>query len=317
MPPILIDNRGLKKLGFIAVLFTLFTFAGGFLLGYQQATVFSAAGSESESLPLPINNVSVDSDIEQQAAETVDAGEKIDVDQSEVPMLAIDQTKVIKKADTEIKEQGFKQKKLTTQVAISSVEKKSAAVIESINASNLSKYETQVVKSGPAIDKTSGIVAPIKVNNQATQTKAAALITADEANKIKYSIQVGIYGRLINAQNMKTKLQAKNLDAYVSDSVNKKNKFRYNVRFGYFVDKKSAITALGDYKKAQKGDGYLVNFSAENIINSAAADDVKHIDNKSTSVSGAIDVIQDKISPAETLKNSKVLTKSQDKTLRN
>ncbi len=318
MAPILIDNRGLRKLGFIAVLITLFTFAGGFLLGYQQATVFYVAGSESGSLSLPMKNASVDGDIEQQEPEIVDAGEKIDVDQPEVyqpeiAMLAIDQTKVIKKADTKIKQHGLKQEKLTTQAAISSVDEKSAAVIESINASNLSKYETQVEKSGPAIDKTSGIAASIKVNNQAKQTKAAALITTDEANKIKFSIQVGIYGRLINAQNMKRKLQAQHLDAYVSDSGNKKNKFRYNVRFGYFVDKNSAITALEEYKNSQKGNGYLVNYSAENIIKLAGADNTEKTDNEPNSVTTPVDVIQGKVLQADILKAPNVLTKSQDK----
>ena len=44
------------------------------------------------------------------------------------------------------------------------------------------------------------------------------------------------------------------------------------MRFGYFVDKKSALKALEKYKSSKKGDGYLVNFSAENIIDAADAD---------------------------------------------
>ncbi len=302
MAPILIDHRGLKKLGFIAVLITVFAFAGGFLLGYQQATVFYAAGSS----------------IEQQAAEIVAAGKKNDVDQSEVyqPEIAMQSTghtKVIKNADTKKKQQGLKQEKLTTQAVISSVEKKSANVIENINASNLSKYEKQVEKSVPVVKNASVVVAPVKVNNQATQTKAAASIATDVDSKIKFSIQVGIYGRLDNAQNMQRKLQTQHLDAYVSDAVNKKNKFRYNVRFGYFVDRKSALAALDKFKKIQKGDGYLVNYSSENIINLAVADNIKKTDNESSSVTEANDVIQDKVSQADVLKAPNVTTKSQDK----
>lgn len=324
MAPILIDNRGLKKLAFIAVLTTVFTFAGGFLFGYQQATVFYAAGSESEPLSLPMKNVSVGSDIEQQAPEIVDAGEKIDVDQPGVDQsgIAIAQTKLIKKIDAEIKQQGIKQGKLTTQVSISSVDEKPLAVIESINASNTSNENIQTVNSGSAIDKTSGMVTSIKVNNQtslsatvkqATQQVQATLIATDELKKVKYSIQVGVYGRLINAQKMTGMLQVQDLDAYVSDYVNKKNKVRYNVRFGYFVDKKMAMTALKEYRNIQKGDGYLVNFSDENIINFAAAGDSEHIDKESTSVTGSID--QDKVSQVDIIKTSNVLTKSQHRTL--
>ena len=129
MAPILIDHRSLKKLGFIAVLITLLTFAGCFLLGYQQATVFYATNS----------------DIERQAAEISDAGEETDVDQSEVyqselAKLEISRTKKEEKSDAEIKQQDIKQDKLSNQAAVSSDDKKPATAIESINAANLSKY---------------------------------------------------------------------------------------------------------------------------------------------------------------------------------
>jgi cell division septation protein DedD len=84
---------------------------------------------------------------------------------------------------------------------------------------------------------------------------------------IRFSIQVGIYGTLKNAQKMKRKLLAQNLDAYVS-AYTKNGKVRFNVRMGYFADRKSANLALKNYKQNQKGDGYLVNFSEKNIIHS-------------------------------------------------
>ena len=83
-----------------------------------------------------------------------------------------------------------------------------------------------------------------------------------------------MYGRLANAENMMKRLQAQRYEAYVSDYTNKKNEVRYNVRFGYFVDKKSAIAGLNKFKEEQKGDGYLVNFSADNIVNVARATDI-------------------------------------------
>jgi len=49
----------------------------------------------------------------------------------------------------------------------------------------------------------------------------------------------------------------------------KKTEIRYNVRFGYFADKKSAIARLKAFRTDQQSDGYLVKFSATNIVNVA------------------------------------------------
>lgn len=99
-----------------------------------------------------------------------------------------------------------------------------------------------------------------------TDTKNAVPAIDDKPRKIRFSIQVGIYGSLKNARKMQEKLQAQNLDAYVSGNANKQSKLRFNVRIGYFEDKKSAALALKNYRNIQKGDGYLVNFTDKYII---------------------------------------------------
>ena len=134
------------------------------------------------------------------------------------------------------------------------------------------------------------------------KTFKAAVFTAEELQKIKYSIQVGMYGRLINAENMVQMLQAQQLDAYITDYTNKKNEIRYNVRFGYFSDKKSALNKLNTFKNIQKGDGYLVKFTSENIVNLANVEELNVVDDiekkkevKSPSVNSS-DVSSDKVS---------------------
>ena len=99
--------------------------------------------------------------------------------------------------------------------------------------------------------------------------------TVDELEKIKYSVQVGVYGRLINAENMTRMLQAQQWDAYVSDYTNKKEELRYNVRLGYYTDKKTAIAALTEYKKSHKGEAYLVRLSVENMTDLANAENIE------------------------------------------
>ena len=77
-----------------------------------------------------------------------------------------------------------------------------------------------------------------------------AAAEADMASKsndnIKYTIQVGVFSNIFNAQTMQKDLQQ--LDAYITEDFYNNNKVRYNVRLGYFMDKKSAIAALHDYR---------------------------------------------------------------------
>lgn len=106
--------------------------------------------------------------------------------------------------------------------------------------------------------------------------KLVASATSDGLNRIKYSIQVAVFGNLASAENMVKKLQLQRLDAYVTDSLND-NKNRYNVRFGYFYDKQSAMAALEQYNVEHKSDSYLVNFSDENMINFVDEENLKAI----------------------------------------
>jgi hypothetical protein len=85
-------------------------------------------------------------------------------------------------------------------------------------------------------------------------------------DKIKYSIQAGVYGRLANAENVMEQLKAEKFDAYVSEYINKNNKVRYNVRLGYFVDKRSALPTLYHFRREKNSEAYLVKFSADAVV---------------------------------------------------
>jgi len=263
MAPILIDNRGLIKLGLISVSITVIVFATGFFSGYQQATTIYQAGSEIEALSLPEKVVVAESEIEPQSPEAMQAGEEIDVDQPALPAQLLEQTQAVVK---------------------DSVKNNSATLSSLQPEQQMTKLKDDVMADLPMAEdnnkgsiKNNGITETIQTKSSLVTDAVAhkphvvvTLLTADELNKIKYSIQVGMYGRLVNAENMMKMLQAKHFDAYVSDYTNKKNEIRYNVRFGYFPDKKSALAGLKEYKNSQKSDGYLVKFSVENITNLAS-----------------------------------------------
>jgi cell division septation protein DedD len=250
MPPILIDNRDLIKLGFVSVLTILVAFAGGFLFGYQQATMGYGheASSDVESLMLPDEHTPQDKSIKPQLAETVNGGKKTDAVQ----------------AKSEVKP-------VKVKLTARPISKPASAQVEQ-KVNTVAKEK--ISKEKVSVEKVSRLKESKQKNSQGkvSKEKIIALLPATsdvsaDSNKIKYSIQVAVYGRLNNAESMVEKLQAKNLDAYVTDYITKKNKTRFNVRFGYFKDKKTALTALKDYIDIEKGDGYLVNFSVDNIVN--------------------------------------------------
>ena len=176
------------------------------------------------------------------------------------------------------------------------------------------------IEKSPDTPLVSSVKGKAQTNEKPVGTLDSSVV---ELSKIKYSIQVGMYGRLANAENMVKMLQAKQYDAYVSDYTNSKNEIRYNVRFGYFANKKSAIAGLEKFMAEQKSDGYLVNFSAERIVNLAgaskldAAGDVSSAKNKedksSAPASVPLEATEDTIprtdlSRADMLSNSLIST---------
>ena len=295
MAPILIDNRDLLKLGFVSVLTIVLAFAGGVMFGYQQATMGydHEINSMAESSSLPEQKAISDIDIKQ-APDIVNTVKKTDIDQIEPAKKSTDAKKSVAVISIKTEE------KPNTVVKVNAVKEK--AEKEKASAVNVTK-------------------------DKKTATLPATSAVASDNNKIKYSIQVAVYGRLNNAENMMKKLQAQNLDAYVSDYLNKKNKLRFNVRFGYFKDKKTALKALSDYIDIQKGDGYLVNYSADNIVDIAQQtsvdeepekkpekikqpDDIVPADIKPTSVT-TTDAAPDNLSQVEKIKVSDDIEKVQ------
>jgi cell division septation protein DedD len=288
MAPILIDTRDLIKLGIISVLTMVTVFAAGFSGGYQQATGFYATDSVVETLTLPVQTVSPESDVDPQLPDIIVAGAEIDVDQPQVESRTSTKNSAVK-AKTSTSSNKEKVNKVNQTAASNKQASKEAVTLEPVSIKPVGKPTNKVSsddKNSTNKNTQSSIkekLAAKSFQNEPAKSAATkqpdlivvASLTSAELNKIKYSIQVGMYKRLINAENMMRMLQAQHLNAYVSDYTSKKNESRYNVRFGYFVDKKSAITALKNYRNTQKGDGYLVNFSVENITKLADAIDLK------------------------------------------
>ena len=339
MAPILIDNRGLIKLGLISVLITVIVFAAGFLSGYQQATTFYAAGSEVEVLALPVPAVFLEADVEPQLPDIIVAGSDIDVDQPQVMSIANTKKNSVVESKIFTSSNNEKVNKANETPASNKPASLEHTSIEqtgklsnkaSSDDKNILNKNTQFSIKETSIKES--IIETVNSNSfqnesgESVATKEPGLIevaslSLAELNNIKYSIQVGMYGRLINAENMMRMLQAQHLDAYVSDYTSKKNEIRYNVRFGYFVDKKSAKIALKNYINKQKGDGYLVNFSVENITKLADVMDLKQsttteeTEKKLSPAIAPLEIIGDKVSQADVVSISTVLANAQSQAI--
>lgn len=276
MAPILIDHRGLVKIGSLSVLTMILIFVSGFLFGHQRAATFYTSVSETASLALPEKVHSSVDDIEPQPPENIAAGEAIDVDQPDILKKSVSNTSQNSDHSTGVKQvviaeykEALAGKDFVDKDAVHDAGNNGEPDIKAVLFDNAGSR----MASAKEYDRPLAAHENITLAANVAPSKLPTILSADELKKIKYSIQVGMYGRLNNAENMMKMLQEKYLDAYVSDHTNSKNETRYNVRFGYFTDKKVAMAALKEYKKHYNGDGYLVKFSVERVVNIAGMDD--------------------------------------------
>ena len=268
MAPLLIDGRDLIKYGIITVLTTVFTFAGGVFYGYKSASSFYLAGSDSEPLLLPVKAAVADQIREPKVPETIVAGAEIDVDQPD-SVSSMDGFA----GNNDDATKGVTAKPVIIKQSTMNAERDIVTVVVDTKSNEVSNKDAETIKVDVSPDQNRPQQIPINQRHSDVSTelpdrlKAIDIysLTPDELNDIKYSVQVGMYGRLANAKNMMQKLQAIDFDAYVSDFTNKKNETRYHVRFGYFRDKRAAKSALRQYRQSQKADGYLVKFTADSM----------------------------------------------------
>jgi len=240
MAPLLLDSRDLLKLGLTSIFTLVLTFATGYFFGHQKAAVFYQAGTEVQTLPLPEKNILLEELVDSKVPEVIVAGEYIDVDHAE---------EVVNKDNAS---------------SALSVEHAKDALIDVLKNTTSESSYNEIRTVNLVVVQTTAVV---DVNK----------LTEKQLSEIKYSVQVGMYGRLVNAENMVTILQAKKFDAYITDYTNKNDETRYNVRFGYFTSKTSASNKLKAFKEKQNGDGYLVKFSAENIVNVAEVNNINAV----------------------------------------
>ncbi len=83
------------------------------------------------------------------------------------------------------------------------------------------------------------------------------IIDTATAEDARYTIQVGAFADSQNALRRMSELESLNLSAYTDGYRNSQNELRFNVRFGYFNNKSSALAALNSFEQNMSGSGYI------------------------------------------------------------
>lgn len=225
MSPVLIDQRRLPIIIIGMLNALIITFCGGYFLGARTAETSLPQAVARLELNLPAASLTEVSQ-EAIAPELNTPGASIDVDSVDSPP-ATDQPSVANKLVQ-------------------------SAVVE---PSKPDSTPAPATTPAPA-DSTAEAVA------KAADLAPAAIADDAEQDTARYSIQVGIYGSLTNAETQVASLQAQALSAYYESYQNQKDETRYRVRFGYFASHTSASRALELWQlDPAASSGYLVRIT--------------------------------------------------------
>lgn len=85
----------------------------------------------------------------------------------------------------------------------------------------------------------------------------SAIVDTAGAEDARYTIQVGVFADADNAARRISELESLQLSAYLNEYTNKREEARFNVRFGYFNNKSSALAALGIFENDLSGSGFV------------------------------------------------------------
>ena len=256
MTPLLLDQRSIFKAGIAVSLGMFAVFSAGYYLGLQQAGFGGSIGLNRTialALPKPAHADSDESEPQFPAGQP--AGAIIEVD-SPAPGatarkneagpevgIAIQQTnRPINHPAAD--EDTTRQQHAGLQLASLAVQ---PAVLNSTN-------EVAGRQQGNAPSDQADELPSKALTEAARQSLITDTATAQDA---RYTIQVGVFAESENALRRMSELESQHLSAYTEGYTNRRKQLRFNVRFGYFRDKASAVAALNRFEQDMSGSGYV------------------------------------------------------------
>ena len=270
MTPILLDQTSIFRAGVAVSLTMLVVFSSGYYIGHQQAD--SGNGMELNktiALALPGPAHADTAAYEPQIPRAQIPGAYIDVDSpDEIPAdisntqqaatqahgAGADVENVINETTSTIEtsavsdgstEQGNRQLQLASLAITADV------IGKGRNPDQINKTDDQTIVTGINTGNNQQPGSSVEPGNQ---TQILDTATAENA---RYTIQVGAFADSRNAIRRMSELESLNLSAFTDGYRNKQNELRFNVRFGYFKDKSSALAALNRFEQDLSGNGYV------------------------------------------------------------
>lgn len=254
MAPVLLDQRSLLKAGVTLTLAMCVVFFTGYYVGFQKAvTGNSMEFNKTMALALPKPAHAETTVYEPYTPAQQLPGAYIDVDS---PDPAVRDTT----GNTQPDEQADN----------------AAGDVESVIEQTTSHIEEAAVSDAASQHKDPQLQLaslPVSSEDAAIMTaddKQAAYVDSEKAptvqdiNRVedaRYTVQVGVFADAENALRRKTELESQQLEAYISEYKNKRDEPRFNVRFGYFKHKSSALEALSRFEQNMSGSGYVTRIS--------------------------------------------------------
>jgi cell division septation protein DedD len=259
MTPVLLDQKSIFKTGISIILVMAVVFVSGYYAGYQKAE--SGKGVDFNkpmvlALPKPAHaevaqfepfipeaqlpGADIDVDSPDTVADGVDIEYHADaqVNQAETQIAAvIDQTTNAIEAPVRVDNQAGKKEQQLQLASLTTVIDQGRAVEEGQVISNTENIQQSTDSGEPR--------------------RAAVISNSASAEDARYTIQVGVFSDEANAMRKKTELESWYLTAYINPYKNKRGQPRFNVRFGYFKDKSSAVAALTRFEQDMSGSGYV------------------------------------------------------------
>ena len=229
MIPYVIDRQKRNNYITLFFIFTIASFALGYYLGFQTAVIQSSPASVS------VSSTKAETEAENSVAQE---DKELPVVEQDKASASKSDTSVVKTVET--KKTTPVQKKPEAKVAKSSV---SAQPVSSTSS-------TQAVKSSATAQSSS--VQPTASTNPVNTNPAPQSLTGT------YSVQAGLFGSRRNALKYIDKLKASGFDAYLNEYLASDGIMRYNVRFGYFPDRKTGESRLAEFKTQFTTPAYLV-----------------------------------------------------------
>lgn len=259
MTPVLLDQKSIFRAG-MAVSFTmLVVFFSGYYVGHQKADSGKVMElNKTIALALPGPAHADTTEYEPHIPQLQVPGAYIDVDSPDETAAAING-----------EEQAATQAH-SSETEVQTVINETTRRIESPAASDVPTMQDNqqlhlaslaitpdVFKTGNDTDVTNTGDDQLPGGSIESGSQAGILDTAN-AEDARYTIQVGAFADSQNAIRRMSELESQNLSAYTNGYRNKRDELRFNVRFGYFNNKSSALTALNGFQQNMSGSGYIV-----------------------------------------------------------